>query len=318
MNAILVFIISFIALLWAANHLVSGAAGLASRFNLSSLVVGLTIVAIGTTAPEIAIAVISSIKDQNNLTIGNVIGSNIANIGLVLGITIIIKPDSLNYNALKKAYPILIISMLFVYSLILEGFLGKIDGCLFLIACIAILSFFICMANHSPRRDLFFNQFKAAVNSNRSLTMNIVNMLIGLIILPISAKYIVDSSVVIARWSGMNELTIGLTIIALGTTLPGLATAVTAALKNEEDIAIGTILGSNIYNLLLVLAFPALINPAKINTIILKRDMPVLIALTLLLFFLNHHYKKKLSPWHGGVLLLIYFSYILSLIIKAC
>lgn len=317
MNAILILIISFIALLWAANHLVTGASGLAIRFNLSPLIIGLTVIAIGTTTPELIISIISSIQDKDDLTIGNAIGANIANIGLILGITIIVKPMTLNFDKLKKAYPILVITMLFAYTLILDGFLSKIDGCLFLLACILVISYFIYLGNHSRKKDPFFNEFKSAVISNRSLKINLASILLGLLILPISAKYVVYSATEIALWAGVSELTIGLTIIALGTTLPELATAVTAAFRGEEDIAIGTILGSNIYNLLLILAFPALINPNKINTVILSRDMPIMIALTLLLIFLNHHYKKKLSPWHGGILLLVYFSYIISIIIKA-
>ena len=136
MEAVLILIISFIALIWAANHLVSGASGLAYHLNISPLVIGLTIVAIGTSAPELIFSILSSIKSRNDLVVGNAIGSNIANIGLVLGITILIKPITLNNTALKKAYPILIIAMLFAYSLILDGFLGKIDGCLFLITFI--------------------------------------------------------------------------------------------------------------------------------------------------------------------------------------
>ncbi|KTD62822.1 calcium/sodium antiporter [Legionella shakespearei] len=317
MHSVLVLIISFIALLWAANHLITGASGLAFRYNLSPLVTGLTLVALGTTAPEIFISVLSAVKDKNDLTIGNAIGSNIANIGLVLGITIMLKPTTLNYSTLKKAYPILIVIMLFAYSMMLDGFLGKIDGCLFLIVCIAVISFFIYLANHAPKKDQFFNEFKAAIHSNRSLHTNLLSILLGLVILPVSAKYIILSAATIAQWWGISQLTIGLTVIAFGTTLPELATAVTAALKGEEDIAIGTILGSNIYNLLLILAFPAIINPEKISNVVLSRDMPVLIALTVLLFFLNYYYKKKLSPWHGGILILVYCSYIASIVIKA-
>ncbi|CAM2974081.1 calcium/sodium antiporter [Legionella worsleiensis] len=317
MNTILILVISFIALLWAANHLVSGVSGLAIRFKLSPLVIGLTVVAVGTSAPEIAISILSALKDKNNLAIGNAIGANIANIGLVLGITLLIKPNTLHFSTLKKAYPILIITMLFAYGLILDGFLSKTDGCLLLIACVVVISIFIYMANSAPKKDPFFNEFKAAVNLNRSLGTTLLSTALGLIILPVSAKYIILSATTIAQWYGVNEVTIGLTIIALGTTLPELATSITAALKGEEEIAIGTILGSNIYTLLLILAFPALINPAKVSSIILWRDMPVLIALTVLLIFLNYHYKKKLSPWHGGVLILVYCSYITSLILKA-
>ena len=153
--------------------------------------------------------------------------------------------------------------------------------------------------------------------STRSLKTNITNIVLGLIILPISSKYIVTSTTELASWMHMNELAIGLTIQAIGTTLPELSTAILAAIKGEEDLAVGTILGSNIYNLLLILAFPALINPSKINSIILWRDMPIMIFLAIFLVFLNYNYKKSLSPWHGGVLVLVYFCYIASLIIKS-
>ncbi|HRD69589.1 MAG TPA: calcium/sodium antiporter [Legionella sp.] len=317
MEAVLILIISFIALIWAANHLVSGASGLAYHFNISPLVIGLTIVAIGTSAPELIFSILSSIKSRNDLVVGNAIGSNIANIGLVLGITILIKPITLNNTALKKAYPILIIAMLFAYSLILDGFLGKIDGCLFLISFIIVIALFIYWANQSSTKDVFYTEFKTAFIANRSLKTNIISILLGLVVVCISSRYLVYSSIDLARWAGFSDLTIGLTIVAIGTTLPELATSITAALKGDEDIAVGTILGSNIYNLLVILIFPAIIHPAKISNVVLWRDMPVMISLTLLLLFLNYHYKKNLSRWHGGILLLIYCSYIASIFIKA-
>lgn len=317
MNAVLILIISIISLFWAANHLVTGASGLTTRLQLSPFIIGFTLVAIGTSIPELIFATLSFLKNKNNHIIGNAIGSNIANIGLVLGISILIKPISLNYNTLKKTYPIIIITMLFVYGLILDGFLGKIDGCLFLIACIALITLFIYSANQSLQKDRFFNEFKSAVSSNRSLTENFLSIFLGVFILPISTKYLIQSAAEIAGWSGMNQLTIDLTVIAIGTTLPALVTAITAILKGEEDIATGTILGANIYSLLLILAFPMIIMTSKISSTILWRDLPVMISLAVLLFFLNFQYKKKLSPWHGGILLSVYCSYLISLVIKA-
>lgn len=317
MNPILNLIISFVALLWAANHLVAGASGLALRFQLPPLIVGLTIVAIGTTAPELFISIISALKDKDDFAIGNAIGSNIANIGLILGITILIKPTSFHYNKLKKVFPILIIAMLFAYSLILDGYLGKIDGCLFLIGCIAVICYFIYLVNHTRKSDLATNEFRSAVISYRSTAANLFSIALGLLILPITSKYIVYNASEIAKWAGMSELTIGLTIIAIGTSLPELSTALVAAIKGEESIAIGTILGSNIYNLLLILAFPGLLNPTKISSVVLWRDMPVMISMTLLLLFLLNYYQKKTSSWPGGILLLVYFCYLTSLVIKA-
>ncbi|MCL9685595.1 calcium/sodium antiporter [Legionella maioricensis] len=317
MNVALILIISVISLIWAANHLITGALGLATRFQLSPFIMGLTVVALGTSVPELIIFILSFLKNKNHLIIGNAIGSNIANIGLILGISILIKPTTPNYNTLKKTYPIIIITMLFLYSLILDGYVGKIDGCLFLIACIALIVFFIYLSNHTHPKDQFFKEFKSAFHSNRSLKMHSLSMFLGLLVLPLSTKYLVHSTTELAKWAGMNELTIGLTIIALGATLPGLVTAITAILKGEEDIAVGTILGANIYSLLLILAFPTIITPAKISTTVLWRDLPVMISLMVLLIFLNYQYKKKLSPWHGGILLIIYCSYVISLIIKA-
>ncbi|RUR11970.1 calcium/sodium antiporter [Legionella sp. km772] len=317
MHTLLILFISIIAMLWAANHLVLGASDLAHRFKLPPLIVGLTIVALGTSLPELFFSIMDSFKDEDNLILGNSIGSNIANIGLVLGITIILKPSALNFNSLKKTYPILIIAMLFVYSLILDGYLSHIDGCLMLLGCLIIISAFIYIAHHTKPQDPIVDQFKSAMVTTRSLKTNITNIILGLVILPICAKYIVLTTTELVSWMHINELALGLTIQAIGTTLPELSTAILAAIKGEEDLAVGTILGSNIYNLLLILAFPALINPSKINAIILWRDMPIMIFLALFLVFLNYNYKKSLSPWHGGVLIIIYCCYVISLIIKA-
>jgi len=317
MSIIFILIISFLALLWAANHLVTGAKGLSQHYRISPLILGLTVVALGTSAPEIVLAIFAAFKEQNNITLGNAIGSNIANIGLVLGITMLIRPMGLNPNLLKKAYPVLIIAMLFVYSSILDGFLGQIDGCLFLLGCIGLISFFIHLAHQNPGTSLFTKELKPIIQSKRTLKLDVFSIILGLIILPISARYVLISATELARWLGVSDLTIGLTVVAIGTTLPELATAVTAAFKGEESLALGTILGSNIYNLLLILSFPALLNPAAVNNTVLWRDMPVLIFLCALLIFLNFYYKNKCSRCQGGILLLVYCSYIASLIIRA-
>jgi cation:H+ antiporter len=316
MNTLLIFIASFFALIWSANHLVSGASNLAAHYKVPPLLVGLTIVAIGTSAPEIFFSISSALQSKDELTIGNAIGSNIANIGLILGITLFLKPNALDHYKLKKTIPVLLIIMLFAYSLMVDGYLGRVDGCLFLIGCLASISYFIYMVNHIKNKDIFISQFKAVSRSNRTVVANFVSIGLGLILLPISSKFLVLTAATFAKWSGLSELTVGLTIISIGTSLPELATALIAVFKDEEALAVGTILGSNIYNLLLILAFPSLISPNKISTVVLWRDMPVLIAITLLLLIINYYYKKK-SSWHGGVLLLVYFSYLASLIVKS-
>lgn len=316
MHTVIMLFVSFIALIWAANHLVVGASGLAHRFKFPPLIMGLTVVALGTSIPELIFSIIASLKNENNLTTGNTIGANIANISLVLGITILIQPQTLNYHHLKKTYPVLLIAMLFAYTLIIDGYLSRVDGCLFLLSCLIAITLFIYWA-YRAAKEPFFDPLKNAMINSRSVKINILGVLLGLLVLSVSTKYLIENAAQLATFFNMSTLTIGLTIQAMGTTLPVLSTAVIAAVNGEEDLAIGTILGSNIYNLLLVMAFPALINPIKIDTILLWRDMPVMISLVVFLLFLNYNYKKELSPWHGGVLILIYGCYISSLIIKA-
>lgn len=317
MITIIILFISFIALLWSANHLIVGTSALAYRFQIPPIILGLTIIALGTSLPELFFSIMSSLKDEDTSTVSSIIGSNIANIGLVLGITILIKPNTFHHNNFKKTYPLLIIIMLFVYSLIIDGYLGRIDGCLFLIACLVIISTYIYTTYKGTSNDLNYTRFKKAVATTQSLKTSITSVILGLVILPISSRHIVLNATDMANWFHINQLTLGLTIQAIGTTLPELSTALIAALKGEEDLAVGTILGSNIYNLLLVLAFPALINPGQVNSLVLWRDIPVMLFLAVFLVFLNYSYKKNLSAWHGGVLLLIYACYIFSTFLKA-
>lgn len=314
--SILILIISLLALLWSANHLVTGASGLAIRLKISPFIIGLTLVALGTSLPELFVTVVAFFKNKNTISLANTVGANIANLGLVLGATIFLKPIALNYLKLKKTYPVIIILMLFVYTLILEGFLGSLDGSLFLILCLTGIAIFVYLGAADRKQDVFFNEFKIAVISGRSISTNLLSVIIGLLILPISLKYLVHHFILIAKWLSISNLTISLTLLPICATLAPLVTALTAALKNEEDIAVGTILGSNICYLFIVIIFPSIIGPTKTSCAILWRDMPMMFALLLLLFFLSYHYQKRLSAWHGSILVIVYCSYIVSLIIK--
>lgn len=315
MSIVFIFVVSLVALLWAANHVVIGATGLAVRIKISPFVIGSTLIALGTALPEIIISIVSSIEHENDVALGNAIGANIANIGFVLGLVMLIKPLTMNFSIIKRAYPLMLLTMIFAYGLILNGYLGQIDGCLFLLAFLAAFTAFIYIED-KYEEDTVLRAFKAASFKKTGLFGSLFNLVTGFIILFLSTKYLIQSAVEIAQWMGLSELTIGLTIIALGTTLPELITALIAILKKEEDMAIGTVLGSNIYNLLLIMAFPGLIHPATVNPLILSRDMPMMIALSLLLAFLGFYYHNKPARWHGGVLLIIYASYVSSMIIN--
>jgi cation:H+ antiporter len=310
-------IFSLIALLWSANHLVTGAYGLALHYKLPPLLIGLTLVALGTSAPEIMIAISASLEGLNELAIGNAIGTNIANIGLVLGITALLKPLKVQSTLFCREYPLLFLVMLFTYSIMLNGYLSVLDGCLFLLACIALLLYFIHITRQQRPQQQLTLEFQQANFSKRSYKVHLVSLILGLIILPISARFLIDSCVEVGNWLGMSKLIIGLTLVAIGTSLPELVTSLVAAFKGADDIAIGNILGSNMLNLLAVMIFPSIIHPAPFSHAILWRDIPVMFVTTLILLWFNYRNKKKFSRWHGGILVLVYCCYMVSLIISA-
>jgi cation:H+ antiporter len=316
MVTLITMILGFIGLLWSANHLVTGASGVASYYRISPLIIGLTLVAIGASIPGIMVAITAAIEGRNELAIGNAVGANIANIGLVLGLTILLRPLTVNSSILRREYPLLFLVMLFTYSLMLDGYLSVIDGCLFLVACILLIGYFIFLARRS-RNDPLAKEFRQKINVKRPLRANLVSVIIGLVILPLSAHFLVKSVIQTGHWFGITDLVMGLTIIAIGTTLPNIATSLIAAFKGHDDIAVGNILGSNMFNLLVVIAFPGIINPSAISHTVLWRDIPVMFIITFVLLLVNYHYKKKIERWHGGLLLLIYGCYMISLVFNA-
>lgn len=314
---IVILFLSLIALLWSANHLVVGASGVGLYYRLPPLLTGLTLVALGTSAPEIMIAISASLEGFNDIAIGNAIGTNIANIGLVLGITALLKPLKLESTLLRREFPILFLVMLFTYSIMLNGHLNVLDGCLFLLACVLLILYFIHITRiHRPPQKLAL-EFQRANLRKRSFKLHLLSLLIGVIVLPISARYLVNSCVTLGHMLGFSELVMGLTIVAIGTCLPELVTSLVAAVKGADDIAVGNILGSNMFNLLAVMIFPSIIHPAAISNAVLWRDIPMMFVTTLILLWINYRNKRKISRWHGGVLVFVYCCYMISLILSA-
>jgi len=161
-------------------------------------------------------------------------------------------------------------------------------------------------------------EYSQSLNIKRPLNAHLTSIIIGFAVLPLSAHFLVKSAVHFAHWLGISELVLGLTIIAIGTSLPNIVTSMVAAFKRQDDIAVGNILGSNMFNLLIVMAFPGIINPSAISHMLLWRDIPTMFFITLVLLWINYHYKSKIERWHGGLLLLIYCCYITSLVFRAC
>ncbi|MDP1603293.1 MAG: calcium/sodium antiporter [Legionella sp.] len=317
MYNLLILFISFGALLWSASHLVTGASGVANYFQLPPLLIGFTLVALGTSAPEIMIAIRASLDGLNDLGVSNAIGSNIANIGLILGLLALIRPLNVQSSFLKREFPLLFMAMLFTYSLMLDGYLGVIDSCLSLLVCLLFIGYLLYTSQPSTVEKRVTDKFRKAAFLKYSVGNYVLNFVLGLIILPVSAKYLVSSSSLLAESWGVSEAITGLTVVAIGSSLPEMITAILAIKKGADDIAIGTILGSNLFNLLAVMIFPGMIHPSPISHAILWRDMPVMFFTTIILLWINTRHKKKITRWHGGLLILVYCCYIMSLVISA-
>ena len=293
--------------------LVTGAANIAKRFGLPSILIGLTIIAIGTSLPEILISITSALKGNPELAIGNAIGSNIVNIGLVLGITALIVPLQMRSPTLRRELPLLFLVMLLTATLMLNGTLSRLDGAILMAMAVAVILWLIQQGLKRKRtQDQLAAEFQKEIPRKINMILATIQIIGGLIILPISSKIIVDNSVGIAHYYNVSNLVIGLTIVAIGTGLPELATAISGALKKEYDIVIGNVIGSNIFNLLAVLAIPAMFKSIPIPAHVLYRDIALMFGITIALYIVSFGLKgsEKTTRFEGGILLGIYIAYL--------
>lgn len=308
--------LGFVGLTWSANRLVDGAASIAQYYKISPLVIGMTIIGLGTSAPEIFVAISAGLSGNSGLAIGNALGSNIANIGLVLGVSALVSPLDIQSQTLRREYPILFIVMLMTWVLMVDGYLSRTDGVLLLIGLACVMVVLLYLAKTSRQDEPMLVEFKQELAPHLlPLKKAFINTAIGLIVLPLSAKVLVNGAVAIAHAFGISDIIIGLTIIAIGTSLPEIAASIAGTLKGEDDIAIGNILGSNIFNLLAVLPFPALLSPSPISSEIIWRDLSGMFLITALLFISGLGFKdrSRISRFEGALLLCAYISYLIVL-----
>lgn len=307
----LAIIAGFVLLIWSADRFIFGAAAAARNMCISPLVIGLTIVGFGTSAPEMLVASFASLGGSPAMAIGNAIGSNITNIALVLGAAALIIPLNVHSRILKKELPLLIVAMLLALVLLIDGVLSFTDGVL-LFGSLALVMWWITrQALNERNHDTMEDEFEDEIPSGVPMRKAIFWLVAGLILLIGSSKLLVWGAVNIATDMGISELVIGLTIIAIGTSLPELAATIAGALKNEHDIAIGNIVGSNLFNTLGVLAIPGLLSPAPLAEGILERDIPILFTLTITLFIMAYGFRGhgRINRIEGGILLSAFCGY---------
>lgn len=299
--------VGLIVLVLSADRFVNGAVATARNFGMSPMLIGLTIVAFGTSAPEMIVSGTAALADSSSLAVGNAIGSNIANIALVLGITALVSPIPLKSVVLKREFPVLVAATLAVALLFLDNHLGVLDGVIMII--ILAISMYCLTRNNLDAPELIE---EVAEIPSTSTPKAIIQLVISLALLLASSKLLVWGASGVARELGVSELIIGLTIVAIGTSLPELAASVASALKGHHDIALGNIIGSNLFNLLAVLPIPALLNPVMLGSEVLQRDYSIMLGLTILLAVSAYIMQKKgyLGRTLGSILLTAYVGYL--------
>ncbi|OJF70546.1 calcium/sodium antiporter [Alteromonas sp. V450] len=308
---IVIFIVGLVVLSWSADRFVYGASALAKNIGISPMMIGLTIVAMGSSAPEIVVSAIASVNGNMNTAVGNALGSNITNVALVLGITALVKPLIVSSTTLKRELPALLIISLIAIGFLFDGELKSYEGIILLGLFIFVLAMMAWLSLQVDKEDPLVAETADEIPKGVSNTAALIWIGVGLVILPLSAHFLVNSAVEIARYMGISDLIIGLTVIALGTSLPELAASVAGVLKGEDDLALGNIIGSNIFNLLAVLGMPGLIAPGLLDPDVYNRDMYVMLGLTLLLFLFSFDLigKRTISRANGLILLSCFIGY---------
>lgn len=308
-----IFFVGLILLSWSADRFVHGASALAQNIGLSPMLIGLTIVAMGSSAPEIMVAASASLNGNIDTAVGNAIGSNITNIALVLGVTAVIKPLVVSSTSVKREMPIAIFITALVVYLLHDQILSFPEGILLAILFFTVIGGIAWISFQSDKADPLHAETKEELPKNVKTSSAIFWLLVGMILLPLSAHFMVESAVDIAHRFGISDLVIGLTIIAIGTSLPELAASIAGVIKGEDDLALGNIIGSCIFNALAVLSMPALIAPGVIDALAATRDSYVMLGLTLMLVIFSFNIgiksKRRINRFEGLLLLTCFVSY---------
>ncbi|MBN2134900.1 MAG: calcium/sodium antiporter [Acidobacteria bacterium] len=310
-------ILSLILLVWSAERFVDGSAFAARILGVPPLIIGMAIVGFGTSIPEMLVSAMAAIQNAPEIALGNAYGSNITNIALILGLSALINPIIVSSKAIKKELPLLLAVTLLAWALLLDETITRLDSVIFIITFFILLSWTV-LEGTRRKKDTFAGEIKQEFEKDamtlRTATWRIIT---GLFFLVISSRGLIWGAVSIARYIGISDLVIGLTIVAVGTSLPELASSVVAARKGEHDIALGNIIGSNIFNTLFVVGLAGLIRPMPVASDILARDLPIMAGVTLLLFITCFGIRRqgRINRYEGLLLLSFYTVYTIYLII---
>lgn len=304
----LIFLAGLVVLYFGAEWLIRGAASIALSYGIRPIVVGVTVVALGTSMPEFVINFFAALSGQDSLALGNIVGSNICNISLIVGASAIILPLSVAPGTLKKEYPIMMAVMILFYLVALDGTISKIDGMLLIGG---LLAFFIYLVLDA-RRHAATTGPREPSGSDHVGRRKVFYLIAGIILLAAGARMMVSAAVTIAETLGIDQVVVGLTVVAVGTSLPELAASVVSAVRQEADISIGNVLGSNLLNVLFVVGLVSMVQPLTVDVESLTVHFPVMLGFGLLFFPLAFT-KYSISRVEGGVMLAGFFAYMMYL-----
>lgn len=307
-------VIGLILLTWSADKFIDGAAAVAQLFGMSPLLVGILIIGFGTSAPEMLVSTMAALDGEPDLALGNAIGSNIANIGLIIGITALLAPIMVHSKVVYQEIPLMLVATGLGVVVLLNGILGQGDAALLLGALAAYIGYGVWQSIHSPD-DEYGIEVDAAISHEQSMAKALLTLVFGLLLLLASSRLLVWSATEIALALGISELIIGLTIVALGTSLPELAASIASVRKSQHEMAIGNVIGSNVFNILGVVGIAGLIHPEVVASAVISRDSVVMVLLSLALAVLCYRAMKggKITRWHGGLLVAAYVGYNIAL-----
>ncbi|MDG6777421.1 calcium/sodium antiporter [Thiomicrorhabdus sp. zzn3] len=317
-----ILLIGLALLVWSSDVFIDGSVSTAKHLSISPLIIGVVVLGFGTSMPEVLVAIQASLDNSPELAIGNAVGSNIANIGLVLGVTAIIAPIAVKSSLIKREIPVLLAISIGAYLLVIDQRLEFIDGLILLAGLVIAMIWMIRVNKDADPRDPLTSETSQAVDtmSEMPLKKSLILLITGLLILMGSAKMMVWGAVEIAQYFEVSELVIGLTIIAIGTSLPELAAAISAALKNEADLMIGNIVGSNLFNILAVMSVPALLAPTVLESALLNEDFPIMLGFTLAMLVLALSRRggpSMINKFKGVLLFIAFISYIALLYMRS-
>lgn len=311
LSPVLAVLVGLALLTYGADRFIVGAAASARNFGVSPLIIGLTIVGFGTSAPEMLVSAVAAFQGNTALSIGNALGSNITNIALVLGITALLRPLAVDSGILRREFPMMLAAMLLGLLLMVDGWLGRLDGFI-LLGGVGVMLFILLRVARTPGPpDPLISEYEREIPPPMATPRALALLAAGLVLLLVSSRMLVWGAVQIALALGVSELVVGLTVVAVGTSLPELAASVVSALKGEAEIAIGNVIGSNMFNMLGVLGLPGAIHPGPFASEVLTRDYPIMIglAVTMLVMAYGFRGRGRINRREAAILLLIFGAY---------